>query len=174
MNIVAFDPAIAALGFAWLWTNPEDSADVELREYGTFETPAKTSEGSRLLAIRRWVEVFLEVRQPGVVVLERPAFHGQLAANSLPLGMAYGVLKVACEVAGVPVIEYAPNTIKKAVTGDGRAKKAMVRKAVKERFGGGLKGRDDGFDAVATGLTHIRQLADAEQEGRETRCRLLI
>jgi crossover junction endodeoxyribonuclease RuvC len=88
--------------------------------------------------------------------------------------MAYGVLKVVCEAAGVPVVEYAPNTIKKAVTGDGRAKKAMVRKAVKERFGGTLKGRDDGFDAIATGLTHIKTLADAEQEGRDTLCRLRL
>ena len=172
MNIVAIDPAIAALGFAWLWTDPDDSRDVELREFGTFETTAKAPEGERLLAIRRWFEVFLEVRQPGVVVMERPAFHGQLANNSLPLGMACGVIKVVCAAAGVPVLDYAPNTIKKAVTGDGRAKKTLVRKAIKERFGGTLKGSDDGFDAIATGLTHIKTLADAEQEGRDNARRL--
>ena len=172
MNIVAIDPAIAALGFAWLWVNPEDAADVELREFGTFETTAKAPEGERLLAIRRWFETFLEVRQPGVVVMERPAFHGQLANNSLPLGMACGVIKVVCASAGVPVVDYAPNSIKKAVTGDGRAKKTLVRKAIKERFGGTLRGKDDGFDAIATGLTHAKGLADAEQEGRDAKCRL--
>ena len=89
MRVMGIDPAMASIGHALLFW---DEAGIVLQEYDTLETPPKTSEGSRLRIIRSWLESYLEVRQPHVVVMERPVFHGALAANSLPLGMAYGVM----------------------------------------------------------------------------------
>lgn len=184
MKVAAFDPAIGALGYALLWVNPEDATDVELQEFGTLKTTPHRPEGERLLVIRRWLESWLESRQPGIVAIERPQFffgsHGNtgrsagLAANALPLGMAYGVIVSTCEAAGVRVIEYPPQVIKGAVTGNGRAEKPAIRRAIKDRFGQALKGPDDGFDAIAIGLTYALGLAVAEQEGRETKCRLRL
>ena len=153
MKVLGLDPALAALGHATLFW---DEQGVELLEYGTLETPPKTSEGSRLHIIRMWLQTFLEVRQPALVVLERPFFHGKLAYNSLPLGMAYGVIVETCEAAGVKLAEYPPRVIKHTVSGNTSAKKPQMRQAVSERLGVPLlKGRDDGIDGIAIALTHI-------------------
>ena len=162
MRIVGLDPALASLGHAVLWCNPENPADVELVEYGTLETPPHRPEGERLLLIKRWLESYLESRRPTIVVLERPMFRGHLAYNSLPLGMAYGVIAVVCEAAALRVQEYAPNTVKLLACGKGlgRASKAQVRAAMRTRFGHAMKGKDDGVDAVAIALAHAKRLEE--------------
>ena len=162
MRIVGLDPALASLGHAALWVNPEDAADVELVEYCTLETPPHRPEGERLLLIRRWLESFLESRRPTIVVLERPMFRGHLAYNSLPLGMAYGVIAVVCEAAGLRTQEYAPNTVKLLACGKGlgNASKRQVRAAMRARFDAKLKGKDDGIDAIAIALAHAKRLEE--------------
>lgn len=172
MKVLGIDPAIASLGWALLWTNPENGSDVELLEFGTLQTDKQADEGSRLLHIRRWLEVFLETRQPAAIAMERPVFFGQLGANSLGLGMACGVVKVVCAGAGVAVTDYGPAAIKKGATGDGRAKKPAIRAAIKARFGDSLKGPDDGFDAIAVALTHAARLNEATAEWADTQGRI--
>ena len=159
MRILGIDPALAAVGYAMVWQG-EEPADLELLEYDTFTTPAKTQEGYRLLLLRRWLEAFLEVRQPNVLAIERPGLAGRAYANGLPLGMAYGVILCCAQAAGLRVVEYTPQTVKLWAAGSGRAQKPAVRAAIKARFGDGLKGRDDGFDAVAVALTHALKGAE--------------
>jgi crossover junction endodeoxyribonuclease RuvC len=172
MKVMGLDPALASIGWATLFW---DDQGVDLLEYDTLETPPKTTEGSRLVIIRRWLETFLEVRQPNLVVVERPSFFlgggrgfkgagAGVAANALPLGMAYGVILEACERAGVRVVEIGPSQVKKWGAGKGRASKADVRAAIKARFGAGLKGKDDGFDAVCVALAHIEMTEHDRKE----------
>ena len=56
----------------------------------------------------------------------------------------------------VPVYEYSPATIKKAVTGSGRADKLQVESMVSRLVAGdGPRGRPDVADAVAAALCHL-------------------
>lgn len=162
MLIMGIDPALAALGHAILWVNPEDSSDVELVEFDTLATPPHTDPGERLLMIRRWFESYLPSRQPTVAALERPPFFGKQAYNILNLGMGYGEALCCLTAAGVRRVEYAPQTIKLVAAGKGNANKVEVRAAIKARFGDSLKGRDDAFDAIAVALTHAKRMQEEE------------
>lgn len=165
-KIMGIDPALACIGYGVLDLDHDNV--VTLLEYDVFETPPKTAEGSRLKLIRSWLDTFLEVRQPQLVVLERPIFKGAMAYNSLPLGMAYGVIVEACARAFVPLKEYFPRDVKYTITGNTLAKKPQMRAAVSERLAVPLlKGKDDGIDGVAVALTHVLKMAkDAEEVAR--------
>lgn len=165
MKVMGIDPALASIGHAVLFW---DDQGVELLEYDTLETPPKTAEGSRLTQIRAWLESFLDVRQPHLVVMERPFFHGKLAYNSLPLGMAYGVILETCTRAGVRVVEVVPRDVKYTVTGNTSAKKPQMREAVSTLLGVPLlRGKDDGIDAIAIALTWIiKEQRDQEEVAR--------
>jgi crossover junction endodeoxyribonuclease RuvC len=59
-------------------------------------------------------------------------------------------------ISGVRVFEYSPATIKKAVTGNGRAEKEQVETMVSHLLaGGGSPGRSDIADAIAAALCHL-------------------
>jgi len=83
-------------------------------------------------------------------------FHGASARAALQLAHARGVVLAALGSAKVPVFEYSPATIKKAVTGSGRAEKAQVEAMVGRLVPGGVPpGKPDMADAIAAALCHL-------------------
>jgi crossover junction endodeoxyribonuclease RuvC len=59
-------------------------------------------------------------------------------------------------ISGLRVFEYSPATIKKAVTGNGRAEKEQVEAMVARLLaGGGSPGGSDIADAIAAALCHL-------------------
>ena len=67
---------------------------------------------------------------PDCVAIEN-IFHAVNARSALKLGHARGVAMLAAVQAGVPVLEYTPAEIKRAVVGYGRAEKHQVQPMVK-------------------------------------------
>ncbi len=53
-------------------------------------------------------------------------FHGKNAQSALKLGHARGAILVAAALRRIPIAEYAPRQIKKAVVGTGNASKEQV------------------------------------------------
>ncbi|MCM1370068.1 MAG: crossover junction endodeoxyribonuclease RuvC [Candidatus Amulumruptor caecigallinarius] len=94
---------------------------------------------------------------PDEVALEAP-FFGKNVQSMLKLGRAQGVAMAAVLTRDIPIAEYAPRSIKMAVTGNGQASKeqvaTMLRHILKideERIPKFL----DATDALAVALTHI-------------------
>ncbi len=58
-------------------------------------------------------------------------FYARNVHSSLLLGHVRGVILLAAARANLPVVEYSPLEVKKAVTGYGRADKAQVQSMVK-------------------------------------------
>jgi hypothetical protein len=88
------------------------------------------------------------VSNPHVVVYERPHLRGWAASFSL-VGRA-AIVEASCSKLGVQAISVHSATIKKYITGSGRATKEDVIKAVKKR---GFKPKDDNAaDAIALWL----------------------
>jgi len=156
VRILGIDPGLAAVGYALLWVG-DTPADVELVEYDTFETAMGKPERERLADLRRWLSVYLADRCPDVVAVERPFPMPKLSYNIVPVSAAYGVLVEAA--ASVRVFrDYGPQVVKAAVGVKQREPKKLIRKAVQERFGARLRGRDDGLDAIAVALAYVRDL----------------
>jgi crossover junction endodeoxyribonuclease RuvC len=89
---------------------------------------------------------------PGVAALEEIFAH-KSAASALVLGQARGVAMLA--VADLPLCTYNASTIKKTVTGNGRADKSQVCNMVSRLLGRNDTLPADEADAVAIAITHL-------------------
>jgi crossover junction endodeoxyribonuclease RuvC len=103
---------------------------------------------------------------PDCVAIEN-LFHALNVRSALKLGHARGVAMLAAVQSGVPVVEYTPAEIKRAVVGYGRAEKPQVQQMVKLLLGLAAKpASHDAADALAVAICHVhshgrRQLASA-------------
>ncbi len=97
-----------------------------------------------------WVEGLIETVHPEIIAIERPFLRHQG-----PTRLLFGLVWEASIIAykrGIPVVEYAPVSIKKFITGNGKAKKPEVIAAVRQK--GYKVTNDDEGDAVALLLLH--------------------
>lgn len=77
-------------------------------------------------------------------------------ASTLKLGQARGAVILGPARCGLPVAEYAPNLIKKAVVGAGHADKAQVAFMVRRLLPAAGDVSADAADALAVALTHAQ------------------
>jgi len=95
---------------------------------------------------------------PDCAAVESP-FHGASARSSLQLAHARGVVLAVLAGAGIDVAEYTPATVKKSVTGNGRADKRQVAEMVGRILGQALeREREDLTDALAVSICHLSHL----------------
>ncbi|MEM6492600.1 MAG: crossover junction endodeoxyribonuclease RuvC, partial [Pseudomonadota bacterium] len=92
---------------------------------GTITPPVDGDMGVRLNALQAGVDALLAEHRPDGAAIETP-FVNANAQSSMKLGMAWGVAAAAAARAGLPVTEYAPRLVKKAIVGAGGAEKAQV------------------------------------------------
>ncbi len=92
---------------------------------------------------------------PDVVSLEA-VFYAQNVRSAFKLGAVRGVVMLAAQNSGVPVVEYAATEIKLAVAGFGRATKEAVQKMVKVALGlKEIPSPHDASDALAAAICHL-------------------
>ena len=117
-------------------------------------TSSKESLANRLRGIFEGVEALIVRHEPFVVSVE-DVFHGKNAQSALKLGHARGAILVAAALRRIPIAEYAPRQIKKAVVGTGNASKEQVGFMVMQQLR--LKEMPtpaDAADGVAAALCH--------------------
>lgn len=107
---------------------------------------------TRLQAIHLGLGAAIREFQPTAAALEEIFAH-KSAASALVLGQARGVALLA--VAGLPLATYNNATIKKSVTGSGKADKDQVARMVQTLLGLAVEGPADETDALAIALTHL-------------------
>lgn len=84
-------------------------------------------------------------------------FHQRNAQSALVLGHARGVAMVALQQSQLPIAEYAPTEIKKALTGTGRAEKGQVMRMVSMMLDRYEPKTHDESDALAIAICHINR-----------------
>ena len=118
-------------------------------------------EREKLLEIHAGLSVFLADCRPDCVAIEN-LFHAVNVRSALKLGHARGVAMLAAVEAGVPVIEYTPAEIKRAVVGYGRAEKHQVQQMVRLLLGmTTTPAPHDVADALAIAICHLNHLGPA-------------
>src|SRR4029077_17998858 len=87
-------------------------------------------------------------------------FYSTNARSALKLGHARGVAVLAAVEAGLPLVEYTPAEIKRAVVGYGRAEKHQVQQMVKLLLGlTALPSPHDAADALAVSICHSHAMS---------------
>lgn len=104
------------------------------------------------------MEVVLVEYKPNVAIVESMFYHKNVK-SVFTLGQARGVILLALARHKIPIFEYSPREIKKAVVGNGAASKRQVRFMIEQIFK--LKGSDkpdDAYDALAMALCHFNRI----------------
>jgi crossover junction endodeoxyribonuclease RuvC len=123
---------------------------------GSLSGPADATFPDKLNAIHEGLVDLLGRHRPDCVAIE-DVFHARNIRSALKLGHARGVALLAAAGAGVPVVEYAPAAIKRAVVGYGRAEKQQVQQMVKLLLGlDEAPSPHDVADALAVALCHLQ------------------
>lgn len=151
-RVLGVDPGSVRSGWAVIGGSP---ARPELLACGEIDVPAAWSFERRLAALHEAFTAVVADATPTHAAVEAP-FQGVSARAALQLAHARGVVLAVLGVARVPVTEYAPATIKKAVTGNGRAEKSQVATMVRQLLRSADPSlHDDVSDATAAALCHV-------------------
>jgi crossover junction endodeoxyribonuclease RuvC len=98
------------------------------------------------------IEIMKEC-EPDVVALE-DIFYGKNVKSLVKLGQARGVAILAASHRGIPLYEYTPLEVKKAVVGYGRAEKSQVQHMVRAILSLQETPPPDASDALAIAICH--------------------
>ena len=127
----------------------------ELVACGEIKLALRLPLPDRLASLHAEIGSVIATHRPSMAAVEAP-FHGVSARSALQLAHARGVVLAALGVSGLQVFEYSPATIKKAVTGNGRAEKRQVELMVSRLLSEGCApGKSDIADAIAAALCHL-------------------
>ncbi|MCG6957564.1 MAG: crossover junction endodeoxyribonuclease RuvC [Gemmatimonadetes bacterium] len=150
--VLGIDPGTAATGYGVV--TRRGVGQVSLVECGVIRTSAGEPLARRIREIYQEVDTLLERHRPFAVAVEN-VFQGKNVRSALTLGHARGAILLAAALRDLPIAEYAPREIKKAVVGTGDATKDQVGFMVKQHLR--LKEAPapaDAADGVAAALCH--------------------
>jgi len=150
MLVLGIDPGCGATGYGLV---DKVRGRYVLVASGAIQSSASMPMEKRLAAIHEGLVAQIQVYKPDVVAIEA-IFRHKSSESALKLGQARGVALLAAAQANVPLFEYNAMTVKKSVTGSGRADKNQVSRVVTMLLGHEVEGPHDAVDAVAIAMTH--------------------
>lgn len=155
MRIIGLDPGLRATGWGVILAEGSRLSHVA---HGTIRSNPDEDLAYRLRALHDALAQILAEWQPQAAAVEE-TFVNKNPASTLKLGQARGVVLLAPAQAGLPVAEYAPTVIKKAVVGTGAAGKDQVHAMVKRLLPGVAVQGSDAADALALAICHAHHAA---------------
>ena len=121
---------------------------------GTLSAPAGATFPEKLVVIHAGLSSLIATHRPDCVAVEN-IFYARNVRSALKLGHARGVALLAASEAGLPVVEYSPAEIKRAVVGYGRAEKHQIQQMMKLLLGlDAAPSPHDVADALAVAICH--------------------
>ena len=162
MTVFGIDPGSERTGYGCI---ASDGRQHRLVACGAIACAARAPFTERLLTIYTELGRLLAEHRPDSVAIES-LFHASNVRSALKLGHARGVAMLAAVAAGIPVAEYTPAEIKRAVVGYGRADKHQIQQMVKLLLGlTAAPAPHDAADALAAAICHVHHAAHAALGG---------
>ncbi|MDE3216772.1 MAG: crossover junction endodeoxyribonuclease RuvC [Gemmatimonadota bacterium] len=124
MLILGVDPGTAQTGYGVV--RGDGTRQPLLVECGVLRTKARDPLPARLREIYDGVCELLDRHRPDAMAVE-DVFYARNVRTTIVLGHARGVILLAGEQRGIPIHEFPPAEIKKAVVGRGAASKEQVQ-----------------------------------------------
>ena len=149
-RILGLDPGLCNLGWGVIdW----DGARLSFVDCGTIKTDADEPMGQRLATLFAGLEEVVQRWLPMEAAVEETFVNGN-ARSALKLGQARGIALLVPARLGLDVAEYAPNSVKKTVTGSGHADKAQIWAMLRDLLAQATPNTADAADALAVVITH--------------------
>ena len=150
MTILGIDTSLRSTGFGVLKV---EGARLLAVDYGNIRNSPRLPLTSCLKAIHSKVEELIAAHSPDVMAIES-VIYGKNAGTMLVLGEARGAVLAAAADAGLPVYEYEPRRMKKAVCGNGLAEKEQIQRMVKVLLNLPELPQNDAADALGLAVCH--------------------
>ena len=151
MVIMGVDPGLNATGYGVL----ETGAQLRFLAAGEIRPPRALPLEQRLGMIRDELAALMDRHHPDAVVLEKLFTHHEHVTTAALIGHARGAACLAVRDQGVPLAEYPPTQVKKAIAGRGHASKDQVGRMVSTWLGMSNPGWSaDAADALALAIVH--------------------
>lgn len=149
--ILGVDPGLLRTGFGVI---DYSNNSPKYLSSGVLKTKSSDPTSVRLACLFNGLKEILERYQINAITLEE-TFVNKNPATSLTLGYARSVILTLAGIFNIEVFEYAPNHVKKTITGNGHAEKEQVQYMVKKLLSidQEIKYYDES-DALAIALTY--------------------
>jgi len=165
VRILGLDPGLRRTGWGVIVS---EGARLRWVAHGVVTPPEAAPLSERLLHLLEHVAAVCADHGCEEAAVEE-VFVNVNPSSTLKLGHARAAVMLAPARHGLPVAEYSPNLIKKAVVGAGHADKAQIAFMVKRLLPTAGEVKADAADALAVALTHAqlrkRGLMDALARG---------
>ncbi|MDR1425385.1 MAG: crossover junction endodeoxyribonuclease RuvC [Rickettsiales bacterium] len=157
MIVLGVDPGLIKTGYGIIRA---EGCNLLYLASGTIFTNTKMPMENRLRDIFNALSHLLTVHRPDYLSIE-DTFVNKNPLSSLKLGQARGTAILCAGLSGIEVFEYKPNTIKKSVTGIGKATKDQVGAMIKYIFPMAKLKTEDEADALAIAICHANNFRGA-------------
>jgi crossover junction endodeoxyribonuclease RuvC len=128
IKVIGIDPGLAATGIGIITGGKNKVATYA---YGTITTPSHAQQGFRLEKIFSRLCRMFEEEQPDLLVMEAVFSLERYPKSGISLGKVCGVILLAGQQNRVPIEEIPVREAKQVLTGNGKAGKAQLEKAVR-------------------------------------------
>ena len=166
MRVLAIDPGTIKMGYGVLQGEPVPVAE----DYGVVALPKTMLLEERLYQLYTHVRNMISVFSPEVVAVEKP-FIGkgerQFIGPAIAVGQAQALVLIGAASAGLPVYQYSPAEVKRAVADYGAASKEQMQRALAATLGLPTLPESDAADALSVGLCHLIQSGARSALARE-------
>lgn len=165
IRIIGIDPGLRRTGWGVV---ESQGSSLRFVAAGTVRSDAVCDLASRLCQLHEGLAAALHEHMPMEAAVEQ-TFVNKDAAATLKLGQARGIAMLVPAQAGLPVAEYAPNAVKKAVIGVGHGDKKQIAMMLKILLPKAVYDSEDAADALAIAICHAHnRVSDAVRERMES------
>ena len=159
MRVMGIDPGLRHTGWGIIEAEGNRLSHVANGVVAPDQSP---DIAQRLLQLHEGLVGVLGQYRPEMAAVE-VSLANRNASSTLKLGMARGTALVASALQGIPVSEYLPMIVKKAVVGTGHADKAQVAMMVSRLLPGCEIAAPDAADALAVAICHAHNSATRQR-----------
>jgi crossover junction endodeoxyribonuclease RuvC len=151
MRVLGLDPSLQSTGYGII----EFAAGrYAVHAFGTIKPGRGGGLPAKLLEIKSAIDGLIASHHPEEAAVENP-FYARNIRTALTLGQVRGAVLVAAAGRGLPLFEYSPLEIKKAVTGYGQAEKEQVNTMIRTLLRIEEPVEEDASDALACAFCHL-------------------
>jgi crossover junction endodeoxyribonuclease RuvC len=155
MMIVGIDPGSRYCGYGLLQA---EGRKVLAAGCDVIDVTREAFLASRLSLLYPGIRQMLDEYKPDFAAVESMFFQKHIK-SIFTLGHARGVILLALSNHNIPIVEYSPREVKKAVVGNGNATKTQVRYMIHQLYNLSAKThRDDAYDALAIATCHFNRI----------------
>ena len=158
IRIVGIDPGLRRTGWGVIDTLGNS---LKFVASGTVTSDGDADLASRLCQLHDGLAEVLHSYRPDQAAVEQ-TFVNKDAVATLKLGQARGIAMLVPARAGLPVAEYAPNAVKKAVIGVGHGDKQQIHMMLKVLMPKATFVGSDAADALAIAVCHAHHSGGAQ------------